>query len=166
MIFFLHETIHIVLSLLAGFITYKIFQNQASPIFSLLFFAFLAGVLVDLDHLFDYFFAFGLRFNPKYFVKGYNFLKSEKIYTLLHGFEYVAVFLALTLIFKSEVLKSIFLAITLAHFFHLTADIFLNNLPPKSYSLLYRAKHNFNLKDLVYPEHYQQDLIRKKDLNF
>ncbi len=167
--FFVHETIHIALSLLAGFLAYKIFfvQNQnKNRLFLLLLIGFIAGVLVDLDHLFDYFIAFGPHFNLEYFIKGYQFLKLDKIYTPLHGFEYVVFFLIAILISKKKVIKSTFLAIALALFLHLVVDIFVNNLPPKTYSLIYRASKNFNLKDLVYPDHYQQDLIRKENLNF
>ena len=62
---FFHELTHIILSLLAGFLVWIFFDKNIS----IFLVAFLGGVAVDIDHLFDYFLAFGTKFNLTYFTQ-------------------------------------------------------------------------------------------------
>ena len=172
---FLHELAHIILSLLVGFIVWKKLHKRSSVIIV----ALLGGVFVDLDHLFDYFFAFGTKFNLTYFVKGYSFLKSDKIYIPLHSWEIVIFCLLLFFIltyFKNFMnftnfinlitLKTILLVFSLSLFSHLAFDVISNELPISSYFFIKRANSNFKLKQLVYPKHYKKHLEEKKFKEF
>ncbi|PIR73431.1 MAG: hypothetical protein COU40_02455, partial [Candidatus Moranbacteria bacterium CG10_big_fil_rev_8_21_14_0_10_35_21] len=105
---FLHLTLHVLSGLLAGYFVWKYYKKP-----TLTFgFSFLGAVLIDLDHFIDYFLAFGFNFKLDYFTHGYQFLKSDKIYVLFHGWEYVIIFLILGLfIFKSKTAKTVIFAL-------------------------------------------------------
>lgn len=157
---FLHLSAHILTGGIAGYIVWKIWRYPQVSFAA----AMLGSVLIDLDHLLDYFLAFGLAFNLNYFIQGYQFLKSDKIYILFHGWEYVIILAVLVIwVCKNKAAKSALLALALGIFFHLTIDTFINEGAQfKTYSIIYRAKNNFDLKPLVTPEHYQDHQIRKK----
>lgn len=153
-----HISIHIFFALLAGSIVWKLWKK---PTISFTF-ALVSGVAVDFDHFIDYFLVFGWNFHLYYFIKGFQFLKSDKLYIIFHGWEYVFLFLALTFFFKSKTIKSVFLALSLGLFFHLCADVAIDMVPPKSYSVVYRAKNNFDLEKLSYPERWEKHLRYKE----
>lgn len=154
----LHELTHVALSLIAGLIVWRIYKN----FFITLIAAFLGGVLVDVDHLFDYFLFFGPSFNLNYFINGYHFALSEKIYVPFHGFEWVPLLITMVFLVRKKVIKALILALALGLFSHLIADTLLNKIPLKSYFFFYRVKQNFELKKLVYPEHYKKNINDKE----
>lgn len=157
---FLHLLIHLMLAILAGFIVFRIWKK---PVVS--FLASLAGgVGVDFDHFIDYYLAFGKKWNMAYFQNGYQFLKSDKLYILFHGWEYVIILILAVFIMKNRVIRSIFLALALGLFFHLCADVVIDGLPVSSYSVINRARNNFSLEQIVYPEHWQKHLKQKKSV--
>jgi hypothetical protein len=158
----LHLSIHFLFSLLAGIIVWRIWRKPILAISA----AMLGGVLVDIDHFADYFLAYGWNFSWSYFIKGFEFLKSDKLYVLFHGWEYVVILLLVAIILKNKAAKSAFLALSLALFFHLVADVIMDKVPPKSYSVVFRAENNFNLQQLSYPEQWEKHLRYKKIYGF
>jgi hypothetical protein len=158
----LHISIHILLGLVAGFIAWKLWKRPFLAFFS----GILGGVAVDVDHLVDYFLAFGIHFNLNYFIWGYSFLKSDKIYLLFHAWEYVVILLVLVLLFKNKAIKTVFFGLALGLFFHLSADVVIDKLPMRSYSIIYRAKNNFDLQKIVTPFHWQKHLKQKEEVKF
>lgn len=161
---YLHLSIHISFSLLAGFIVWKLWKK---PVESFIF-GVVGGFLVDLDHVIDYFLAFGWNIRFEYFAKGYEFLKSDKIFILLHGWEYVIILMFLAIfIFKNKTAKSVILALALGLFFHLGFDASANEGARFStYSIANRIHKNFELKDLVTQEHYLDHQEKKKLIDF
>lgn len=165
-----HELSHLVLSLLVAFIIWKKGHKHIGVFIA----ALLGGVLIDLDHLIDYFLAFGTTFNLTYFLKGYAFLKTDKIYVLLHSWELVIIlFLALpavALLCKQAkeglFIRILILAFSLSLFFHLIVDVQTNSMKAQSYFLLYRMSNNFELKTMVTNEHYLKHLKQKKQIIF
>ncbi|HLN19079.1 MAG TPA: hypothetical protein VK255_02825 [Patescibacteria group bacterium] len=156
-----HLSIHVLLAFLAGFIVSNITQKYLISFI----FALLSGVGIDLDHFIDYFFAFGWHFKLSEFLSGAQFLKSDKIYILLHGWEYVIILILAFLLLKNRTARPILLALTLGLVFHLGADSVLNEgMKPSSYSIIYRFKNNFDSRRLVTPDHWQKQLINKKNL--
>lgn len=156
-----HLSIHLILALAAGLIAWRISRGN---VYICLFTGVLAGALVDLDHLIDYFLAFGLYFNIDYFTKGYQFLKSDKMYILFHGWEYVVILLATAFSFRSSrVLRSVAVSAALGLFVHLSTDVMLNDIPAKSYSLAYRISQDFNISGLVSAEHYNDHQREKQE---
>lgn len=149
MALFLHELVHVLLGLLIGYLVWK----RGKKLFISFFAAFLGSVLVDLDHLFDYFVAFGLNFNLEYFLNGYAFLVNDKLFVPLHAWELVLLLLIIFKILekkpkKTLILKyalSFLLAFSLALYSHLIVDTISNNLVLQGYSLIYRAWNNFEI---------------------
>ena len=88
---------HLVITGLISFILFKRYRE-----IKLIFISFMTGVLVDLDHLFDYFFwkriaAYNLKefFNPGLYVKA-----TQKVFCPLHGWEYLVILFFLRTIFN------------------------------------------------------------------
>lgn len=160
---FWHIFIHIALSLLAGLIIFLVWRKFWLAIIPTL----ISGVAVDFDHLIDYLLAFGWHFRLDYFERGYQFLKSDKIYILFHAWEYVIIFVVLAVIFRNNLTKTIFFSLALGLFFHLGADCLLNEgMRPQAYSIVYRIENNFNTERLVAPEHWQKQIEQKKMVKF
>lgn len=159
---FVHELIHFILSFTVGYLVFKRYKKLLPAVIS----AIIGGVLVDFDHLFDYFIAFGIKFNLVYFTSGYSFLKTDKIYIPLHAWEWVTILLILIQFFRSKKIKSALLAFSLALFFHLVVDIYVNHLTIPGYSIIYRIKNNFELQKLVTEEHYKNHVQEKEKTRY
>ncbi len=157
-----HLSIHIFFSLLAGGIVWRIWKKP----FLAFTFGIIGGFLVDLDHFIDYYLAFGWNWNWEYFKNGYQFLKSGKIYVLFHGWEYVIILVLLTLLLRNKYAKTIFLSLALGLFFHLCADVVIDETPIKSYSIVYRIKHNFDIYYINSPQNYEKYLKKRVEVKF
>lgn len=158
----LHISIHIILSILAGFIVWKVWKKPAASFIS----ALISGVAVDFDHFIDYYLAFGWNFNLYYFKQGFEFLRSDKMYTLFHGWEYVIMLLLAVLIFRAKAVKTVFLALALGLFFHLSADVIIDGMPAKSYLIIYKIKNNFDIEKLVTPELWEKHQRERETFGF
>jgi hypothetical protein len=153
---FLHILIHISLSFLAGFVVWRALKEGITgyfQVFLVFFSALVLGVAVDFDHFIDYFLAFGFSFNSDYFISGYQFLKSDRLYVLLHAWEYVVILAILAFLIKNKLAKAMFFSLALGLFFHLSADVLIDNVPARTYSIIFRVKNNFELEKIVTPEH-------------
>jgi hypothetical protein len=94
------------------------------------------GVLMDVDHVYDYY-------------EWYIRRRQDKLYVLLHGWEYSLVGLAaLAGVFYHPLL----LAAVLAHLAHVITDQLHNGLSPLGYSIIYRAIKRFNAAEIA-PRH-------------
>ncbi len=158
----LHLSIHIFFSLLAGFIVWRIWKKP----FVAAIFGVIGGFLVDFDHFIDYYLAFGLNWNFRYFRDGYQFLKSGKVYIVFHGWEYVIILILLVFLFKNKYAKIIFLSLALGLFFHLVTDVIVDEMPVKSYSIIYRINHDFNIRYINSSVNYEKYLKRKLRVKF
>lgn len=159
-----HELIHLITSLLAAYLIYRRFNNRLLALIGGL----LGGFLIDLDHLFDYVLAFGSNFNLQAFLKGYQFVKIDKIFIPLHAWE-LPIILFLVVVFVKKInlkLKTVIAAFALGLFFHLAIDTVTNEQYFKSYFLSYRASKGFELKELVSQDHYKYHVKKKKSLGF
>lgn len=157
-----HLSIHVLLSLLAGVIVWRIWRK---PLLAVIF-GFMGGFLVDLDHFIDYYLAFGGKWNWRYFEGGYQFLKSGKVHILFHAWEYVIIFLLLVFLFRNKYGKTIFLSLALGLFFHLATDVIIDDTPIKSYSIIYRIDHNFDIEHISSPTNYEKYLKKKLRVQF
>lgn len=158
----LHLSIHVFLAVLSGFIVWLVWKKPIASFLS----ALISGAAVDFDHLIDYFIAFGWNFNLVYFIKGFEFLKTGKMYTLFHGWEYAIVFILAVFVFKNKTIKTIFFALSLGLFVHLCSDVVIDKVPIKSYFMVYKIKNNFDLEKLVTPEHWEKHIRLKKKFGF
>ena len=150
-----HLFIHFFMCLIIGFL--------GSVILSIPFlYSFIAsligGFLIDLDHLIDYFLAFGFQHKLNYFLKGYQFLKSDKSYVLFHSFELSIFLILLAFILHYYLL----LIIATSLFLHLITDLSINKLSLKFYFLIYRLINNFDLKFIDTADAYKTHRRQKK----
>lgn len=161
----LHLFLHVFTALFAGFVSWMFFGN---PFFSFVG-GVIGGVLIDLDHLIDYFLAFRWQWRLSYFLKGYQFLKSDKIYILFHGWEYV-ILLTISAWFVIGVGSSLgigVLSLCLGMLFHLVVDMCVNQgVSFKTYLFLYRLRYGFGIEKLVTPAHYKNHMVQRKSICF
>lgn len=158
----LHLAIHVVTALLAGAAVWRIWKKPLASFAGGL----LGGVLIDLDHFFDYFLTFGFHFKLAYFTRGAQFLKSDRILVLFHAWEYVPILIAVALVLRNRIAKSFFLALALGAFVHLCSDVRIDGMPVRSYSIIYRVEKHFDLGSLVTPDHYSEHLKEKLEATF
>lgn len=153
----IHEFFHLSLSLFAGWIAWIVTGNPYVFIPALI-----GGVLVDIDHLIDYFFAYGTNFKLSYFMRGRQFHKSNKTYILFHSWELVFILFILTFQLSDLLtLRPLFLSFSFAYFLHLLFDSLINHMRAPSYFLLYRLVKKFDLKTLVTDKHYREHIKQK-----
>lgn len=161
---YLHELIHLSLSLFAGLIIWKKWHKHIGVFIA----ALLGGFFIDFDHLFDYFLAFGTRLNLSYFLKGYQFLKSSAMYVPLHSWELVLMLVFFVVFaykyFGLKTIQLLLLSFSLALFLHLIIDTTTNHVTIQGYSILYRMSHDFRLKDSITADHYQKYLEQKNKI--
>lgn len=135
--FLLHELSHLTIGLIVGFILNFFFKKK-----NLIFLALAISILVDIDHLFDYFLYYGLSLHSP--ISGSNyFCLSGKLYILLHAWEYLPLILFLALYFKK--LKAFLITIFLSLAGHYFLDQFTNSIYPLGYLLIYRLVNNFDI---------------------
>lgn len=106
---------------------------------------FLAGVLVDLDHLFDFIFNHRgrLRFRRLFLIFEYQIL--ENIFIFLHSWEFALCWLGLLLavpVSREPVVLGLFIGFVT----HLGLDNLFNRHSRWAYFLLYRLRHGFQGK--------------------
>lgn len=144
---FIHEIVHILLSLAVGLIFAYIYRNWRFIILS-----FLPGLFLDVDHLIDYFLCrHGLTMNIKEFLSGTYFDTSNKVYLFLHGYEYalLAFFVAIIILINKNRINNasakaaILLVMAISLFLHLVYDEIYYQPKLLTYSIIYRASHNF-----------------------
>ena len=159
----LHLFIHLAFSALAGFLVWRFFGKPIIAFVAALF----GGFFIDSDHLIDYWLSFGFSYQPEYFFASAYTLKSEKIFYLFHGWEYMAIFLILGILIKKQIgMKIAFLAIALGMLFHLAVDVTINEgMTLKSYSIIYRAVNDFDIEKIITDESYQKFQLRKEKFN-
>ncbi|CUV03721.1 hypothetical protein MGWOODY_Clf586 [hydrothermal vent metagenome] len=100
------------------------------------------GVLMDVDHLYDYY---------QRYVKG----KKDRVYVLFHAWEYPMIMSFISLVFYHPFL----LAVILGHLAHVTTDHVWNRLTPFAYSITYRAIKGFDSRHIA-PQHHVMDSYR------
>jgi len=137
---------HAATSLALGYLVWRIFGiNDRRNLLISLFFTFLGGLLIDVDHFLDHFLSFGLNFNYEYFISGEYFMMSNKAYIIFHAVEYVIILGLIYFFLKDQKRKMIFASLALGVLAHLLIDIFLVPNPIKGYFIIYRILNGFNV---------------------
>ena len=120
-----------------------IYLNSGSLLYASLFVA--GGILIDLDHLVDYFIYFKKGFDPKIFF-GNHYLLSGKVYIFLHSWEVVfSIFILGFLLGSYSVLA---LASGLA--IHVATDSIMRR-NALMYFLTFRLAKRFDMKLIMRP---------------
>lgn len=121
-------TAHAAISLAIGGTVWAVTRSQGAVLSALA-----AGVLIDLDHLPDYYRYLVLR-------------RPDRFWVFLHAYEWVALALLIAHLSGWDPLAVASIAAFLAH---LLCDQFTNPVSPLGYFFTYRAFKRFHAKDLV-----------------
>ena len=128
---------HIVTSAGIGLASYARYKSPPAAIAS-----FLAGWLIDLDHIVDYVRAHGWTLNWQKFNEASHENYSGKLYLPLHSFELLALFFML---FRGAKLQPYRVGITVSVLAHLLLDQKYNpSRGPFTYFLTHRIRHRFD----------------------
>ncbi|MEK6645812.1 MAG: hypothetical protein AABY84_03955 [Candidatus Firestonebacteria bacterium] len=112
-----------------------LFQSNQYAIIS-----FLAGVFIDLDHLFDYFREYGFPWNlKKFFYRFHNHL-FKRLVLPFHAYENLIIFGAITFWTTNPVLFSIMIGVSQ----HMIFDQLTNGIKPQAYLITYRIFKKFD----------------------
>ena len=133
---------HIVVSATVAIFTYAQFGEIGPAIGSLL-----VGTLIDLDHVIDYIYAHGKKWDWKKFHAAYHENVSGKLYVPLHSYELLLVIFLLTL---DSSLTAWRVGISLSLLSHFLCDQFFN--PRRKFStyfLIHRIIHKFDTKKVL-----------------
>lgn len=115
--------------------------------------SFLAGILIDLDHLLDYYVHKGLDkpLNLNWIKDFYitcTDIKFDKLYLVLHSFELLTLF---WLVIYKFSLGKFWIAIAIGFTQHMLLDKIGNPVHPLMYFLLFRIYNKFNKLALLRP---------------
>lgn len=100
----------------------------------------LSGVLIDLDHWFDYFVHAGkIKIDVKDFFNKCNNTEFNRYFLLLHSYEFIAVLVIITFIYKTNILTGL----SLGFGSHMLIDTLNWPKGAKCYSLIYRIAVRF-----------------------
>jgi hypothetical protein len=135
---------HTAISVVIAGILYMIFKSWSLAISSLL-----TGILIDLDHLFDYFFIHNTRFNIKDFFDYFYEERHQKLVMIFHGWEWL---ILLGIIAKLTNWNPVITGILIGFVQHIILDIIFN-VPTslRAFFVLWRYKNNFESKS-IYPK--------------
>jgi len=132
---------HLIVSSFVFIIIYIFFKS-----WQLAFLAFFSGILIDLDHLVDYFLVYKTNLEAKKFLAGHQFLESKKAYVFLHGWEWIIIILLVG--FLTGFMRPA-IAMALGILGHLIVDQTLGfKHEPLFYFLTYRFIKKFDFEDL------------------
>jgi len=99
------------------------------------------GVLLDIDHLFEYFTHTGMNINIKRFFHYSYQIKYKRLYLFFHAYEYL-IFIALITIIAGY--HPLLIAIGIGMMQHLLLDQIYNQARPMAYFISYRIKNGFS----------------------
>lgn len=104
---------------------------------------FVAGTLIDADHLVDYISARGLRLDLESIRTGSYFKETGRALVPLHSYEVVILVTLLSALWFGHALA---FGIAVGAMVHLACDVAFYRFSPLCYSLAYRVGTSFSLK--------------------
>ena len=96
--------------------------------------SFLAGVLIDLDHLFDYYYTHPLTINPKKVYDACMEMNLKRWFLFLHSYELITAFWVIIFFFG---LSNIWKAVAIGFTQHLVFDQLFNPINTYGYFLTF-----------------------------
>ncbi|MBI2471556.1 MAG: hypothetical protein HYV59_09990 [Planctomycetes bacterium] len=132
---------HLGASIITGVVTFLI-TKTISPSIA----CFLAGWLVDVDHIWDFYKNAGKGFNVKRFVNTFENGEVKKAYLYLHSYELLFTLVLLCFFTHFNHLLSF---ATLGFAVHLLFDQIFNPVKPLTYFITYRILNSYNA-DVVF----------------
>jgi hypothetical protein len=136
---------HIIASAGVGLASYARYRSPKAAVAS-----FLAGWLIDLDHIVDYVTAHGWKLNWSRFNEASHEKYSGKLYLPLHSYELLALFFIL---FRGPKVQPYRVGISLAVLTHLLLDQKCNpSRKPLTYFLTDRIRKRFDAAKILHCE--------------
>lgn len=132
---------HLGVSIITGVATFLATRDMHSSIS-----CFLAGWLVDIDHIWDFYKNVGKGFNIKRFVNAFDNGEIKKAYLYLHSYELLFGLIFLCFFTHFNYLLSF---TTLGFAIHLVFDQVFNPVKPLTYFITYRILNSYNT-DVVF----------------
>jgi len=130
---------HLILGLLVGFFVY--WKTKKAKY---LIIAFLVSFAIDLDHLFDFWMAYGFNLDVIKFFKIDFFEINQAVYVPLHSWELISIIIILGGVIKKH--RWLFLTIGLAMLIHVIWDMISYRIYPQDYFLIYRSLNGFAIR--------------------
>src|SRR5574342_343076 len=127
---------HLGVSIITGVTTFLATRDMYSSISCLL-----AGWLVDIDHIWDFYKNVGKGFNIKRFVNAFDNGEIKKAYLYLHSYELLFGLIFLCFFTHFNYLLSF---TTLGFAIHLVFDQVFNPVKPLTYFITYRILNSYN----------------------
>ena len=135
---------HLGVSIITGVATFLATRDMYSSIS-----CFLAGWLVDIDHVWDFYKNVGKDFNVKRFVNAFeNNEEIKKTYLYLHSYELLFGLICLCFFSHFNYLLSF---TTLGFAVHLVFDQIFNPVKPLTYFITYRILNRYNVDNIFRP---------------
>ena len=117
---------------------------------------FLAGILVDVDHFFDYVRCTGWNLDIKHFFHVMYGARYKHLTILFHAYEYSVLIVFLIIVTGGNLLV---VAVGIGYMQHLIFDQFTNPVKPLAYFIAYRLKHGFS-RECVLSDDFLSSLPR------
>ncbi len=134
---------HLIITLIA------LFFYHPSLEFTIAFF--LAGVFIDIDHVFDYFLFVKRRKSLRHFLFEDWCKESKKVVLIFHGYEVILILFILIKIFQFQWLNGLFYGSLLHLFLDVIFNVYVSkngNKNPLVYSIIYRWFLDFDTRKI------------------
>ncbi|EKD95808.1 MAG: hypothetical protein ACD_24C00322G0002 [uncultured bacterium] len=143
----IHEIGHFLFYISVIFSILLLFRKTGKKLFTpkYLFIGLVSTLLIDLDHLIDYFLYYGFSFNLHDFALGTQFAYSGKVYVFFHSWELLLLLLTVGFYLIKKKNKYILFVITLGMLSHVLYDTAYYSFSVVDYSLIYRILRNFDI---------------------
>lgn len=147
----LHEIGHTAIYLLLAILLTKLLKYKKYPV-KLIIVGYLITIGLDADHLLDYLIVKSFNgFNLNEFFFGSYMITAQKIYVLLHAWEWAILMVLLYFLFHEKYNFFLFVAIAIAA--QLIFDTISYGFDWQSYFIVFRAHHNFS-KHVFHSSYY------------
>lgn len=133
---------HVAVSAVVSICVWVWFRSAGCAVIS-----FAAGVLIDLDHLLDYYANFGFTLSLKKMYDACHQMKLSRLYLVLHSYELIIILWSSILLFG---LSDYWIALAIGLTQHMIADQITNPMRGLGYFLSFRVISRFKQEKIVH----------------
>jgi len=133
---------HVIASSIAGIIVWSYFKS-----FTYAAVTFMSGVLIDLDHVFDYYINHSVTFRIRDVYKAICDFDFKKLYLVFHSYELI---ILLWVLIYTMRLGNFWKAIAIGMTQHIAMDQIGNPINTFGYFIIYRFAKGFETKSILH----------------
>lgn len=112
--------------------------------------SFLAGVFIDIDHVFDFVWNYGPRFNVRKFYDYCMDCRYERLSLIFHSYELiVGLWIAIFALSLGDIWKAVAIGLTQHLILDNVRNIYLGKMTWPAYFFSYRLFHKFKVEKIV-----------------